>query len=140
MKFLLIGLIFVHFAKAEDLPAETFWLCLQKRATGFAVRTLRLHHFSEENRYVTIYTKRGQDQIKCQGTRRSVCERVLNKIKTDLEKGLWECKSLQDVQVFYPHYSAAVLNPSGRNIQPLFTEEGSLVHKMLNSTDMKISK
>ncbi|MCY4512530.1 MAG: hypothetical protein OXB86_02450 [Bdellovibrionales bacterium] len=87
------------------MPAKNFWLCLQKRATGFAVRTLRLHHFPEEDRYMMIYTRQGQDQVKCQGTRRSVCEKALNKIKADLEKNLWECKSFQNVRVFYPHYT-----------------------------------
>ena len=126
------------FAEAGDLPAKTFWLCLQKRATGFAVRALRLHYFPEENRYVVIYTEQGQDQVKCQGTRRSVCEKVLNKIKTDLEKGLWECEPFQNVKVFYPHYSAAVLNPSGQNVQTLFTEGKSFIHKILNPTPMRI--
>ena len=96
----------MHFAEAGDLMANSFWFCLQKRATGFAVRTLRLHHFPEENRYVVIYTRHGRDQIKCQGKRRGVCEKVLNKTKDDLEKGLWECQPFQNVRVFYPRYSS----------------------------------
>ena len=94
------------YAEAGELSANSFWLCLQKRATGFAVRTLRLHHFSEEGRYVMIYTRQGRDQIKCQGKRQSVCEKTLNEMKADLEKGLWECQSFQDVRVFYPRYSS----------------------------------
>ena len=97
-----MGMLFMYSAGAGDLTTHSFWLCLQKRATGVGVRTLRLHHFPEENRYVMIYTKGGQDQVECQGRRRSSCEKVLNKIKANLEKGLWECKSFQHVKVFYP--------------------------------------
>ena len=102
----------MYFAESRDLPAQSFWFCLQKRATGFAVRTLRLHHFPEEDRYAVIYTKQGQDQIKCQGKRRRVCEKALNKIKADLEKGLWECTSFQNVQVFYPRHSTDSISDS----------------------------
>lgn len=102
MKALLIGVFFIYSAGAGDLTTQSFWLCLQKRATEVGVRTLRLHHFPEDNRYVMIYTKGGQDQVECQARRRGPCQKVLNKIKANLEKGLWECKSFPPVKVFYP--------------------------------------
>ena len=97
-----MGMFIMYSARAGDFTTQSFWLCLQKRATGVGVRTLRLHHFPEENRYVMIYTKDGQDQVECQARRQGSCNRVLNKIKTNLEKGLWECQSFQGVKVFYP--------------------------------------
>ena len=51
---------------------------------------------------MTIYTLKGQDQIKCQGRRKRFCRKVLEEIKANLEKGLWECSASPAVNVFYP--------------------------------------
>ena len=116
MKALLWGVFFIlsSGAKAEDFVTETFWLCLQKRATGPVVRTLRLHYFPTEGRYVTIYTLKGQDQIKCRGKRKRICRKVLEEIKANLEKGLWECSASPPVNVFYPK-PAGTENPKNKN-------------------------
>ena len=104
MRAFLRGLLFILPAVtgAEDFTTETFWLCLQKRATGPVVRTLRLHYFPSEGRYVTIYTLKGRDQIKCRSRRKGVCRKILEEIKANLEKGLWECPPSQATAVFYP--------------------------------------
>ena len=102
MKSLLVGALFIHSAIAGHLTTTSFLLCLQKRATGFAVRTLRLHYFPEENLHALIYTQQGREEIKCRGRWRRVCMKAFNRIKVDLEKGLWKCEDFSPVKVFYP--------------------------------------
>ena len=102
MKSLLVGALFIHSTIAGNLTTSSFLLCLQKRATGFAVRTLRLHYFPEENLHALIYTQQGHEEIKCRGRWQRICVKTLNRIRTELEKGLWKCEDFSPVKVFYP--------------------------------------
>ena len=101
-----LSLFFLSFAffslQALELESKEFLFCSKKTARFIQARTLRIHHFSKENKCAVIYSIKGQDRILSHGRWLAFCKKRLKQVADNLQKGLWECeKQREPVSVFY---------------------------------------
>ena len=99
--FLFFSCLSSPFLLAEELPTKYFLFCSQKRATGITVRTIRVHYFLKEKKCLTVYSKKGKDEILAQGKWLSFCKKIALQVQTKLKEQLWDCKEQASSLVFY---------------------------------------
>jgi hypothetical protein len=82
-------------AAVATVDANTTYLMCKNKAD---VRTVRV---SKKNNggCLTTYTKQGVDKIVNESWAPDRCEKVLNNIRTNLEKASWKCKDISDSRV-----------------------------------------
>ena len=88
--------------------ATEFWFCQTERASGIAVRSLRIHEFKK--RCFTLYTAPEGEKILKQSQWPASCQQALKEKKRELLSRFWSCESLPSVSVFYPVLSSPVTN------------------------------
>ncbi len=73
------------------------------------IRTIRIENDTEGCR--TTYTKAGIDRIVGTAKNHSSCESVLNGVRTNLEKGDWQCRAISKAAVSIPAAESTPENP-----------------------------
>ena len=86
--------------------ATEFWFCQAERASGIAVRSLRIHEFKKEKRCFALYTAGAREKILKESQWPASCQQALQEKKRELLSRFWSCESLPSVSVFYPVPSA----------------------------------
>lgn len=79
----------------QSRQSSQFIMCKNQKN----VRTIRVEHDKGEDQCVTFYTKAGVDREVGRGQSMVGCLKIIDNIKTNLEKANWKCKGHDKVSM-----------------------------------------
>lgn len=80
--------------QSSEVDNKAYWICKNKKE----VRTVRVH-VSEQGICSTLYSRDGSEKSIGSGKNQESCLKILDNVKTNLEKSNWACRDISSTKI-----------------------------------------